>query len=173
MKILQPFALRKIRKIIRNTERQKVFPNLSRVHKILILSSKNDSEIRSLTAGLKKSGKRIDVWAYNQHSSYLKEKTQYKRFGNQDITLFEIPKQYILNNIENEKYDLVIDLTKENIIPLQYLLALVDSPFKTGLKKQYADIYDFMIDTDEDLSEEKLLSQILFYLSQIEPKIVS
>jgi hypothetical protein len=140
------------------------------VRKILVLSTNNDSEIRSLITGLKKDGKQVDVWAYNKHSSYLKDKTQFKRFGKQDVTLLSLPKNYIINNIENERYDLVIDLTKEEILPLQYLLALADSPFKAGAKKPFADNYDFMIEADSIFSEKELLAQILFYLSRIESK---
>jgi len=170
MNTLHKIALWKIRKIIRKSKRKKAFPVLANVRKILIFCANSDWEIKTLIADFEKEGKEIEVWAYDKQEDYTKSITLYKRFGKQNTTLLGLPKKEIIQDFRRTKYDLVIDLTRDEILPLQYLLALADSPFKTGLKKQFADNYDFMIELDGVFSEQKLLSQILFYLTQIEPK---
>jgi len=170
MNILQNLALRKIRRIIRNSKRQKSFPVLPEVRKILILCTNTDLEIKLLIADFEKAGKKVEVWAYGKRADYTKETTVYKRFGKRNTTLLGLPKSYIIQDFGRRKYDLVIDFTKEEILPLQYLLALANSPFKAGAKKQFADNYDFMIEAKENLSENELLSQIVFYLTRIESK---
>jgi hypothetical protein len=169
MKIFDELALRKIRHIIRTSKRQKAFPIMSEVHKILILCTNTDLEIKLLIAGFEKEGKKVEVWAYGKQADYKKQTTAYKRFGSRDTTLLGLPKNYILRDFSGKHYDLVIDFTRETVVALQYLLAQADVPFKAGMKKQFADNYDLMIDADR-LSENELLSQIIFYLTMIEAK---
>ena len=76
------------------------------------------------------------------------------------------------------QFDLLIDLSLQLQLPLEYLAMYANAYCKTGLKKTDLPIYDFMLDMEslkstieEDenpIDEIYLYKQIIFYLKRIQ-----
>ena len=85
--------------------------------------------------------------------------------------------------IFNFHYDVIIDITENIVIPLAYILALVDYNFSCGVKKDNFNYYDFVLDLTsqqktnsaqnnviEDDFSITILEQIIKYLKMVKSK---
>ena len=87
----------------------------------------------------------------------------------------------IINELQYSEYDLLIDLTSKQVIPLEYLALYARASFKTGMRKTNLPIYDFVLDIEKvqietestepvevTVEETYLYNQIIFYLKSIQ-----
>jgi len=65
------------------------------------------------------------------------------------------------------EFDMVISLTIEDCLPLDYLVAKSNAKFKVGKLTQKTYKYDFMIDIAKNNSIKYLIENIVHYLSMI------
>ena len=89
-------------------------------------------------------------------------------FTNKDLNWFKKPSSpYITNFIENE-FDILIDLSLQDIFPLTYVLGASNAQYKVGKgidAKQH--LLDFMLNIEKTKGIEFLIEQINHYLSTI------
>ncbi len=95
------------------------------------------------------------------------------------ISFLEKPQDAIVSDLLNQEYDMVMDLTLDDLIPLMYVLINAKSPFKVGRKRDELNLLDFALDLkkikeqehSEEISikidEDYLFHQIIFYLKNI------
>ena len=95
-------------------------------------------------------------------------KLQYDFFNLKDLNWYYKPQNdYILNFVKKE-YDILINLSDSNCIPLKYLVASSLARFKVGKHEEGYEIYDLMIKLDKkDDNMKKLISEIAKYLKVI------
>ena len=69
------------------------------------------------------------------------------------------------------EFDILIDLSTDNILPLMFITALSKSGFKAGLQnKEKARFLDLMISLEDEQDLDELIKQIDHYLSIINTK---
>lgn len=71
-------------------------------------------------------------------------------------------------NFIYEPFDILIDLTMEEIFPLKYILGMSRAHFKAGRGDDKKNLYlDLILNTEKEKGTEELAKQILHYLKQI------
>ena len=97
---------------------------------------------------------------------------QSRILGLNDYNFFGKPRDYVLNDLQAEHYDLLIDLTTRPLLPLRYLALYTQADFKAGLNLGEG-IHDMLLslpdlDTENAKPEASwLFSQIMGYLTSI------
>ena len=77
--------------------------------------------------------------------------------------LTEMPKKQVREAIQAHHFDLLIDLTQQSNITMQYMAMYIKSGFKTG-RNIGKNIYDLSIDTPAQESPDFLYEQIVKYI---------
>jgi len=160
---------RRIKRIIKNSEREKVFQNLNEISSVMVLfDAKNFEDANFFIQHLKKMGKKIKVFAYkdpkdtynfaNQSFSII-YKRELKDMKGESLT-------QIADKLSKEKFDLVVDLTLEENLLLLYILVSTNSPLKIGFHKHTPWVHDIVISGAEQNVKE-LGEQLICYLSAI------
>ena len=91
-------------------------------------------------------------------------------FDKKSLNLLEKPNKIISGKFSSESFDVMIDLTRKESLPLKYLAMVSMAHCKCGMEKPFYDMYDLKMSMPSNVSEEQLLDQILFYLKTIGTK---
>lgn len=91
-------------------------------------------------------------------------------FDKKSISFLEKPNNIISGKFLSDSFDVLIDLTRKESLPLKYLAEISNAHCKCGLDKPFYDFYDFKMSMPANASEEQILDQILFYLNAIKTK---
>jgi hypothetical protein len=170
------FLKRKIKKNLKNSNREKVFLNLKEIKSVLLLFDTCDySEAILFIKQLKKMGKKIKICAYkdkndkNDYSNIL-----YNIVSDKDINIWKNGSlREIVDSLNAQPYDLVINLTLSENLLLQYILVSVDSSFKVGFHKTNLPIHDMVISFAPDMESNRIATvrelsqQVIYYLETI------
>lgn len=106
-------------------------------------------EVEHIAQQLRRESKEVVVWA-------LPEK--------KDICWFTAkPKKELLNSLQSRHYDLLIDLTQQTGITMQYMAMHVKAGFKTG-REIGKKLYDLSISTPAQSTPDFLYQQIVKYI---------
>ena len=102
---------------------------------------------------------------------YLHTKLNFDAFCLKDLNWYRIPHGNVVQNFIAEEYDVLIDLTLRDHLPLQYIMAKSKARFKVGrLSDANAHFLDMMIDTAGANSLPQLIANIDRYLLMINAK---
>ncbi len=173
------------KRYINHTDCEQKFVNYTNAKTILLLFesdfNEKNIEIRKIIKTMNEEGKKVMAWGFldkKQVSTPILP--DFRILNNQNLDLFRKPKVEFLQELEELKFDLLLDLTVKEIIPLQYLALQSNATLKAGLKKNKAPIYDFMIEigksqhediaTEPELNASYIYNQIIFYLKSIQTK---
>jgi len=177
-KILERFA----EKYIRTVPRQKKFMTFQKAGTILLIFESDLSEenprIHRIIQLLTLDGKKVTAWGFlNKKESITPVSPDYKILLPKNFGLFNKPKKQIFNELLSKEYDLLIDLSTNNLIYLDYIVLCARAKCKAGIKKQRVNYYDFAMDMDNylaknnietgDLDISFIFDQIIFYLKNI------
>jgi hypothetical protein len=168
-------AERSIHKVLTNQTRNSYYPDFKDIKTVLILFKSDEDEkngfIREIIAELKSEGKKVTVWGYlDKKLTETPILPDFRLFSNKELTFYKIPKPLLVNEFTHVEYDIVIQLSAEDILPLDYLLAQANSQFKVSKNKSYKGVSDFMIELDETADDAFLYEKIMFYLKSIQAK---
>ena len=81
-----------------------------------------------------------------------------------------VPFDAVLERFRTIKADILIDLTRPDCYPMQYLMLQHPCGFKVGVKHADIDLYDLSISVTEREDIKHLFEHILFYLQEIRSK---
>ncbi len=156
----------------KNISRKKHFANFQDVSSILLLFSTDTISEKEVEYIQKILGdkKKISAWVFNPKESYLRNTINQNLLGKKDISILQKPSGRIEKIFLNNEYDLLIDLTTKEILPLKYLLGISRASCRCGMKKEGYTFYDLEIDMPSGTKETELLKQILHYLNAIKTK---
>jgi len=169
-------------------KRQKKFMNYSDIHNVLLLfeSSLNEKNpyVNSIAKQLENDGKKVTLCGFlDKKISGQLVLPDFYVLDRSKINFFSEPKKEFISSLLNKKFDIVLDLTLNETLPLHYILMYANAPFKVGRKIANCGLLDFMIDlktdgTVEDIGSSRygsqisyLLEQIIFYLKSIKSHI--
>jgi len=160
---------RKIKKIIKHTERNKAYHSLKEIKSVLVLFDTQDYEDAiHFIQQLKKMGKKIKAFAYKGKDDVnTYSKISYTIVTEKDMKGESLVQ--IVNSLTDETFDLIVDLTlKENLL-LLYILVSVNSPLKVGFYKHTLSVHDMVISFSPGLVQnvKELGKQLIHYLTVI------
>ena len=157
----------------RKHKRQRhAFPEWENVKSVLLLFESDITEknlqIKQLVKELQQQGKDVTAWGYvdskNTLSAILRD---YRILSRRDTNLFHKPKEIHLRDLSHIHFDVVIDLSLNDVLPLRYLMLFADAEFKAGRQTEEPYLSDFMVMTNEETDPAFLFDQILHYLKNI------
>ena len=88
-------------------------------------------------------------------------------FTRKQTTWSGIPKTTRAEDFIQQKFDLLIDLTRQSFFPLVYVTALSEATFKIGSSGFAVNYFDLNIEFREQPETSQLTEQILYYLRRI------
>lgn len=164
----------------RMPEREVRFPHLDQPLKIMIIYEsdvleRNDN-IKTIRQDLLRRQMDVTMWGYvakNEIQTLILP--QSRILGLNDYNLLGKPRDYVLNDLLAEHYDLLIDLTTRPLLPLRYIAMYIDAGFKVGLFLGQG-IHDMLISLpdftpeqgdDAEIEASWLYQQIMTYLTTI------
>ncbi|MEO1257367.1 MAG: hypothetical protein AAFZ15_01170 [Bacteroidota bacterium] len=80
------------------------------------------------------------------------------------------PKSEEVNAFSKEPFDLLVNISKKTILPLDYIAAYSKARFRVGPFTENTFCYDLMIDIDEKKGLTAFLNQVLHYLGKMQPE---
>ena len=90
-----------------------------------------------------------------------------KVFTKKELNWYGRPNQPIVEQFINEDFDILIDLSLQEIFPLRWVSTLSQAKFKVGTLGYFGNPNDLTISLKNEKSEEYLISQIKHYLNLI------
>jgi hypothetical protein len=182
-KIIGFIFSKRLKNQLKKQQRQQRFVNYANAHSIFLLFesdyAEKNVEVRRIIQKLTADGKKVTAWGYTDKKlTSTPILPDFRIINKKEIDFSQRPHESVLNELAENKFDLMIDLTEKEIFPLQYIALYVTADFKTGIKRNHSKIYDFMMDMNgiANQSEENLVdinatfiyNQIIFYLKSIQ-----
>lgn len=152
-------------------QREVHFPRYEDIQSVVILYESDYLErntlIKQFSSQLQSEGKIVSTWGYIDKKDISTLILPVGRIlGSKDINLFERPKKDIIDDLHKEHWDILIDLTQHDCLPLRYLAMEADVPFKCGMRRS-DNTLDFMIDMSPAEDPTELFQQIIHYIKHI------
>lgn len=102
---------------------------------------------------------------------YLHAKLNFDAICQKDLNWYRIPQGNTVKNFMAEEYEILIDLTLQDRLPIQYIMAGSRARFKVGrLSESNKRILDMMIDMAGSQSLPQLIQQVHHYLMMVNAK---
>jgi hypothetical protein len=167
----------------KNEIRNKSFVSYDKAKSILLLFESNYSErnpeTKKIIEQLQIDGKKVTAIGYVEKKEIVTPAyPDFRILFNKDHNVFQKPDASVLNFFQENEFDLLIDITNREFLPLMYVALFANARCKAGMKKGGADLFDFSIDINEMLTEKELqiddleysflFDQIIFYLKSIQ-----
>ena len=172
-----------MRRLLKETlpDRRPVPKNLARCVKVgvvyLAVDEKAHLDVRNYVKKLKEDLglHKIQCIGYfdgKELPFHLHAKLHFDAFCQKDLNWYRIPGGNVVDNFIAEEHDVLLDLTMEDHLPLQYIVAKSRARFKVG---RYTEgnkrFLDMMIDTAGARSLPQLIANIDRYLLMINRKV--
>ncbi|NLO71546.1 MAG: hypothetical protein GX102_11535 [Porphyromonadaceae bacterium] len=182
-KLNQYIFKRKAKKFLQHSTREKRWVDYKSAKTILLLFESDYIEknrfIRRIIDELNQDGKKVVAWGFlDKKITSTAILPTFRILDRSTIDWFECPKEYCLRELAEVEFDLLIDLTLKDILPLQYVCLYAKAGTKAGMSRSMDDIIDFKIiipepdpdelttGNDENHIEFKDLNETLFHTDQ-------
>jgi len=160
---------RKIKKIINHSERKRAYHNLKEIKSVLVLfDTENFDDANHFIRQMRKMGKKVKALAFKSN----KDENNYSNISYTIITEKDMKSDsltQLVNSLEDEKLDLIVDLTLTENLLLLYVLVSVNAPLKVGFYKHPLSVHDIVISFAPGLVQniKELGKQLIHYLTVI------
>lgn len=167
---IKEFVFKQIQK--RNTRSEAIYPDYSSISKVLILFESDvlerNVQLKQLVKEIQADGKTVTAWGYVPKKDIVSGVLRdYRVLGLKDVNFLEVPKEYEKQDIQNEHFDLLIDLNMNDLLPLRYLAMYANADFRAGKLEPQPYVHDFMIDVQGNDDPAYLFDQILAFLKKV------
>ncbi len=89
-------------------------------------------------------------------------------FNLRDLNWYGAPKNDYIHEFINKEFDILIDLSLDDVFVFKYISGLSRSKFKVGRHNDnYLDCFDLMIKMEPNVSLDALIEQVIHYLAII------
>lgn len=171
------------KKRLTTIKRNRKFVNYNDAKSIFILFESDFSEknqtIRNIIRALQQDNKKVTAWGYiNKKEVNTAILPDFRILHHKQTNFFLKPDSTHLTELENIEFDLLIDLSLNQNLTLQYISLYANALCKVGVRNLEPQIYDFIIDIEnlrntadsdeETIDETYLFKQIIFYLKSIQ-----
>ena len=174
------------KKHLSSTYRERRFVSYDKAKTVLILFESDYSEknlnIRKMIYQLQQDGKKVSAWGYIDKKEVITSiLPDFRILHYKQTDFFQKPMISYINELDDQTFDLLIDLTLKPLLPLQFVAVYAKAACKIGIHKSELPIYDFVLDVEsltvpiEDteffespVDENYLFEKIIFYLKSIQ-----
>lgn len=164
----------KLNKRLKTVTRKKMVYNLVSARKIgliIYLTNENDfNRALDFASFLTKLNLSVDILGYfpgkEIPQSYLLRKS-INVFCKKDLNWYYKPMQPFIDEFAAKEFDILIDLSMEEIFPLKWAATLSRAKFKVGNLSYYGNPNDLIINIKPSDNLDYLISQIKHYLNLI------
>ena len=161
-------------------DRKPIARNLVEATKIGIVYIAEDEQmhnhVRNYVKKVKEELGIVKVMALGYYDSkalphWLSSRLNFDQFSRKDLNWYRIPGGNTVQNFIAEEYEILIDLTMEDRLPTQYIMARSRARFKVGrLGDHNKRFLDMMIDMAGSTSLPQLITQVDRYMLMINAK---
>lgn len=168
---------RKLRKSLRGVTRNRLVYNLDSARYVGILFNATAKDmynpIRAFSNELEGRGINVEMLAFyggkELPASYISNKKMHF-FTKKELNWYKKPKDPAVDEFVEKEFDILIDLSMEEVFPLQWIATLSRAKFKVGNLSYYGTPNDLIINIKPSEDIEYLLSQVKHYLELINNK---
>jgi hypothetical protein len=137
-----------------------------------ILFDGTEPEERSIVLDFAKKlegeGKKVRLLAFfDNHLN--SENFTFKHFNRKEMDWVFRPKTATVREFAEQPFDLLINLSRKPVLPLEYISALSKAKFRVGPVTEKTFCYDLMIESPHGKDLSDFIRQIVFYLEKIKP----
>lgn len=179
------FKLR-AKKYLDETPRERRFVSYDKAKTVLLLFESEFTEknpnIRKMIYQMQQDGKKVSAWGYIDKKEVATSiLPDFRILHHKQTDFFQKPLISYINELESLEFDLLIDLSLNAVLPLQYIAVYANASCKVGVNKSDLPIFDFVIGIDlptpdpenpdeivAPIDENYLYEQIIFYLKSIQ-----
>ncbi|MFN3874652.1 MAG: DUF6913 domain-containing protein [Flavobacteriales bacterium] len=171
-----------IRRLVRDlpADRRPLARNIALARKVAIVYVVEDeaahNHVRNYVKRLKEELGLSNIMAlgYSDQKAmphYLHSKLNFEAICQKDLNWYRIPQGNTVRNFMAEEYEILIDLSLEDRLPIQYIMAKSRARFKVGRwSESNKRILDMMIDRAGSKSLPQLIQQVHHYLLMVNSK---
>ncbi len=89
-------------------------------------------------------------------------------FTKRDINIFDIPRKPVIEEFILSKFDLLIEFSGNNHLPLDYIAGRSHAHFKAGRHREnMVKVFDFMVKKNDDMLNSAFYKTLMDYLQTI------
>ena len=173
MRLTNYFIKKKVQSLASEAaSRKHEFCTLEDAGHILILYQANDHElVKPCLDVLRKKNKKVQACVYvSGDPAPETDASCIPVHAGKDVNIWQVPSDAVLKRFKTIEADILIDLTRPDCYPMQYLMLQHPCKFKVGVKHADFDLYDLSISVTEREDIKHLFEHILFYLQAIRSK---
>jgi hypothetical protein len=157
----------------RHVSRSRLMINLPQANFVGVLFEFNNEDeyntISTFMKSLQDEGKRIRSVGYfngKKMPHYFMQKLSSDLIIPKQVNWYGKPTSDFIEGFLQEEFDVLIDFSRRNILPLQYIAGLSSANLKTGLYgRNNAIYYDIMLHTSPEVPLDEYINQIKHYLT--------
>ena len=173
--IREKFARSSLLKQVHEMNRQQKQTNLESARTLALLYYLPDEATyqiaETLLSKLNKMNLKVRVVCYTDLKTiphYFIPKITQDIITSKDVNLLYQPQKPFVKEFINTEFDILIDLSLSNYLPLLYCAALSKAGLKVGrFQEDHELYYDLMIHAAQDETLDTFASQVIHYLSRI------
>lgn len=160
-------SLKELGKLTKSLKRQRKIYNLTTARHIGIVFNLTDSKVFDAIVGLKSMLERIPITVetigyFNDKEIpqlYTMEKG-IKVFSKVELNWYKKPESPMVSEFIAKDFDILIDLTQEEVLPLRWVSTLSKAKFKVGALNYFNNPFDLIVTIDKSLGLEYLTQQV-------------
>ena len=196
MKKLKQYIFKsRAKKHLAQDTREKRFVNYDKAKSVVILFEsdvrENNPFIKRISEQLKGEGKKVTAWGFVDKKEVTSAiLSDYRILNKKSCDWTQQPRESFIREISDNRFDLLIDLTKNDILTLKYILLYTNAACKAGVNKYEENLFDFTLNitppeeqtqpengktsNDDETNTETLVDEhyifqnIIFYLKTIQ-----
>lgn len=177
MSIIEKIGYYLLRRKVSQNKRKLVASNLESANSVgIIFNATNESSFLKASAFaeiLTNRGIKVQCVGYVDNKSQLEFFAGIKDmlfFSRKDHNWLGRPKDVSVNAFAEKQFDILIDLSLRESLPVQYIVGLSKAKMKVG-KYMEAGYYDMMIDISKNPTLDNFITQIGIYLTMFKVNI--
>ena len=177
---------KRAQKYMLETVRNRRFVTYEKAKSVLLLFESDFSEknvnIRKMIFQMQQDGKKVSAWGFIDKKEVATAiLPDFRILHHKQTDFFQKPLISYVNELEAQEFDMLIDLSIKQLLPLQYIVLYAQASFKIGIHKSNILLYDFLLDVESltvpiegtefmetPVDENYLYDQIIFYLKSIQ-----
>lgn len=164
-------------------KRNRKFVTYRSAKTILLLFESDFTEknptIRRIIQTLQQDNKKVTAWGYiDKKEVKTAILPDFRILHHKETDFLQKPKSEYISELESSEFDLLINLSANKHLTLEYINLYANAFCKIGVRKTEPQIYDFIYDienlintdegSEESIDELYLFNQIIFYLKSIQ-----
>lgn len=129
-------------------------------------------EVFELASTLRKHGKMVRLLGFYDVKNepapvQVEKKTDFEFFTRKDLSWIEQPRGEKVSAFLQGKFDLLLSLNPDDLLPLQWLAVQSPAPMKIGMATERLNDFDLAIETPRERGIRYFIEQLNLYLDKI------